>query len=107
MYAIIETGSKQYQVKTGDTIDVELLTGNGSHEVTFEKVLLINSGNSVKVGKPQVSGAVVKGEIVAQIKDDKLMVFKYKRRKNYKVKKGHRQKLSRVKITAIEGGGAA
>ncbi len=106
MYAIIETGSKQYQVKLGDMIDVELLTGNGSHEVVFEKVLLINSGNAVKVGKPVVSGAAVKGEIIEQIKDEKLIIFKYKRRKNSKTKKGHRQKLSRVKITAIEGGGA-
>ncbi len=106
MYAIIETGSKQYQVKQGDTIDVELLTGNGSAEVIFDKVLLIGSGKGIVVGKPQVTGATVKGEIIAQIKDEKLMVFKYKRRKNYKVKKGHRQKLSRVRITTIHGGGA-
>lgn len=106
MYAIIETGSKQYQVKQGDMIDVELLNGNGSHEVVFEKVLLLSSGNNVKVGTPSVSGVTVKGEIVGQIKDEKLIVFKYKRRKNQKTKKGHRQKLSRVKITAIEGGGA-
>lgn len=106
MYAIIETGSKQYKVQQGDMIDVELLTGNGSHEVVFEKVLLLNNGNKVQVGKPEVAGATVKGEIVGQVKDEKLIVFKYKRRKNSKTKKGHRQKLSRVKITAIEGGGA-
>lgn len=106
MYAIIETGSKQYQVKQGDTIDVELLSGNGSHEVIFDKVLLIGDSKGTTVGKPQVLGVVVKGEIIGQVKDEKLIVFKYTRRANSRKKKGHRQKLSRVKITAIEGRGA-
>lgn len=103
MYAIIETGSKQYQVKEGDFIDVELLNGEGSSEVVFSRVLLVNNGNSIKVGKPCVDGVSVKGEIIEQVLGEKLIAFKYKRRKNYHRKKGHRQKYSRVKITAIEG----
>lgn len=104
MYAVIRTGSKQYRVKQGDLIDIELLKGLTSNEVTFEDVLLVNNGNSVKVGSPLVTGASVKGEVVSEVKDKKLVVFKYKRRKNSRVKNGHRQKLTRVKITEVVGG---
>ncbi len=103
MYAIIKTGSKQYRVKSGDFIDVELLPENDSKTVSFEEVLLIGSEGKVQVGNPIVQGAVVKGELVGQIKDEKLIIFKYRKRKHSQVKKGHRQKLSRVKITSING----
>jgi large subunit ribosomal protein L21 len=103
MYAIIKTGSKQYRVKSGDFIDVELLPENDSKTVSFEEVLLIGSEGKVQVGSPTLKGAIVKGELVGQIKDEKLIIFKYRKRKHSQVKKGHRQKLSRVKITSING----
>jgi len=104
MYAIIKTGGKQYRVKEGDTIDIELLNGLTSNEVSFNEILMINTGNNVKVGNPTLQEATVKGELIENVKDKKIIVFKYKKRKNNRVKNGHRQKLSRVKITAIEGG---
>lgn len=102
MYAIIKTGSKQYRVKEGDVIDVELLSAGDTH--TEFETLLLNTGNAIKVGTPSVAGASVKGEILAEVKGKKEIVYKYKRRKNCRVKNGHRQKLSRVKITEISGG---
>jgi len=104
MYAIIKTGGKQYRVKEGDTIDIELLNGLTSNEVSFNEILMMNTGNNVKVGNPTLQEATVKGELIENVKDKKIIVFKYKKRKNNRVKNGHRQKLSRVKITAIEGG---
>jgi large subunit ribosomal protein L21 len=102
MYAIIETGGKQYKVKKGDSIGVELLKQEAP-EVSFP-VLLLNTGNEVKVGSPHVLNATVKAKIENEYKDKKVVVFKYKKRKNYRVKKGHRQRLSKITITAIEGG---
>lgn len=104
MYAIIKSGGKQYRVKEGDIIDVELLTGLKSNEVKFNDILMLNTGNSVKMGAGALKNATVKGELVENFKDKKLIIFKYKKRKNCKRKNGHRQNLSRVKITAIEGG---
>jgi large subunit ribosomal protein L21 len=103
MYAIIKTGSKQYRVKSGDFIDVELLPQNDSNTVSFEDVLLIGAEGKVQVGNPVIQGAVVKGELLGEVKDEKLIIFKYRKRKHSQVKKGHRQKLSRVKITSIHG----
>lgn len=104
MYAIIKTGNKQYRVKEGDVIDVEKLPGEAASVVKFEEVLLLSTGNTIKVGAPLLSGASVQGEIVEQFRDDKVFIFKYKKRKNCRRRKGHRQNLSRVKITAIQGG---
>ncbi|MGE3954365.1 MAG: 50S ribosomal protein L21 [Parachlamydiales bacterium] len=101
-FAIIHTGGKQLRVATGDVVDVELL-GQEEGPVEFREVLLLSSGGAVKVGKPHVDGAAVKGELVGDIKGPKVIVFKYKRRKNNHRKVGHRQSYSRVKITAIEG----
>ena len=103
MHAIIETGGKQYRLKEGDVVDIELVKGNEGEEIQFSEVLLISDGKTVKVGKPNVAGASVKAKIQKTVKDDKKVIFKYKRRKNCHVKKGHRQNLSRVEITAIEG----
>ena len=103
MYAIIQTGNKQYRVKEGDMIDVQKLPGENASVVMFEEVLLLSTGDSIKVGAPLLVGTIVKGEIVEQFRDTKLYVFKYKKRKNCRRGKGHRQSLSRVKITAIEG----
>lgn len=103
MHAIIETGGKQYRLKKGDVVDIELIKGEAGEEVQFSEVLLLSDGKTVKVGTPKVAGATVKGKIQKVVKDEKKVIFKYKRRKNCHTKKGHRQNLSRVEITEIEG----
>lgn len=100
MYAIIETGGKQYRVTKGDVIDVELLTVEGN-QVEFKQVLFLNDGSQVKVGLPNLPECTVMGELLGESKGPKVVAFKYKRRKNFRRKVGHRQKYSRVKITDI------
>jgi large subunit ribosomal protein L21 len=100
MYAVIRTGGKQYRVTQGDTLRVEKLAGDVGASVTFEEVLLIG-GDNVNVGKPLVSGAKVSAEITAQDRAKKIIVFKMRRRKNYRRKNGHRQAYTEVKITGI------
>jgi large subunit ribosomal protein L21 len=102
MYAIISTGGKQYRVQKGDTIDVELLDAE-SPAITFTDVLLLADGEKVTVGTPNVAGATVKAEVQGEIKGDKVVAFKYKRRKNYRRTVGHRQRYNRVTITEIAG----
>lgn len=103
MYAIIETGGKQYRVEKGDTIDVELLDTEGP-AVKFENVLLISEAENIKIGAPYLSDAVVQAEIVKQnAKGPKVVAFKYKRRKPIRRKVGHRQRHTRIKITNIIG----
>lgn len=100
MFAVIQTGGKQYRVAQGDRLRVEKLPGDVGAAVTFDKVLLIG-GESVKVGTPLVSGAKVSAEIVAQGRDKKVIVFKFRRRKNYRRKQGHRQPFTELKITGV------
>jgi large subunit ribosomal protein L21 len=104
MYAVIQTGGKQYRAEPGKTIQVEKLPGDAGTQVVFDQVLLVSSGDggSITIGKPMVAGAKVTGEIVAQERGDKLVVFKFRLRKNYVRRNGHRQDLTRVKIAAIE-----
>jgi large subunit ribosomal protein L21 len=99
MYAVIRTGGKQYRVKKDDILEVELLDAKKGDSVTLNEVLLV--GN--KIGSPTVAGASVKAEVVDNIKDDKVIVFKKKRRQNYRRKNGHRQNLTVLKITDIKG----
>jgi len=99
MYAIIETGGKQYQVQEGDEIEVELLGTDG--EIKFDKVLLIHDGTAPKIGLPHLPKCEVLGEVLGVIKAPKVVAFKYKRCKNYRRTVGHRQKYSRVKIKKI------
>ncbi len=99
MYAVIETGSKQFKVQEGDVIQVELLNENVK---SFDKVLVIG-GEQPKFGTPFVSGASVGFELLGQTKAKKIIVFKMKRRKSYRRTTGHRQKYSTVKITSIKG----
>ena len=103
MYAVIQTGGKQYRVEPGKTVVVETLAGDKGAAVVFDHVLLVSSGDggSVTVGKPTVAGAKVTGEIVEQGRGEKLVVFKFRRRKNYVRKNGHRQNYTAVKISAI------
>jgi large subunit ribosomal protein L21 len=99
MYAIIETGGKQYRVQEGDELDVELLHAEG--EVNFDKVLLISDGTTSKVGLPHLEKCSVQAEVLGMAKGPKVIAFKYKRCKNYRRTVGHRQKYSRVKIKKI------
>lgn len=102
MQAVIKTGGKQYIVKPGDVIDVEKLDGEKGDTVNFEDVLLVTADdNSTKVGKPLVENAKVEGKILTQKSGEKITVFKFKRRKGYRRKAGHRQKLTSVEITGI------
>ncbi|QXE27369.1 50S ribosomal protein L21 [Chlamydia buteonis] len=101
-YAIIQTGSKQYQVSEGDIIDVELLDGvSEGQEVVFDQVLFTFDGSKVSLGTPTVKNAVVKGELLSQVRGEKVIAYKYKRRKNYHRKIGHRQNYLRVKISNL------
>jgi large subunit ribosomal protein L21 len=109
MYAVIETGGKQYRVQPGDVIDVEKLpaVSEDKPEVLFERVLLVGDGEEVQIGDPEVAGAQVSGVRVADTRGPKLTVFKMKRRKGYRRKRGHRQDLLRVRIEEIQAAGGA
>lgn len=102
MYAVVATGGKQYKVQQGDVLRVEKLAGDVGSEVAFDKVLMFSDGENVQIGQPVVEGAVVKCRIIEQGKSKKVIVFKYKRRKRYRRKQGHRQQYTAVKIDAIE-----
>lgn len=102
MYAVVATGGKQYKVQTGDVLRVEKLVGDIGAEVAFDQVLMVADGETVRIGQPVVEGAAVKGHIVEQGKSRKVLVFKYKRRKRYRRKQGHRQLYTAVKIDAID-----
>jgi len=103
MYAVIESGGKQYRVEPGQTVVVEKLPYDEGAPVTFDRVLLVSSGDGadVKVGKPVVDGARVTGQIVDHPLGKKLVVFKFRRRKNYVRRNGHRQQYTAVKIEKI------
>lgn len=100
MYAIIRTGGKQYRVSEGDTLRVEKVDGDVGASIELADVLMVG-GEKVTVGKPLVSGAKVSAEITAQDRDKRIIVFKMKRRKNYRRKRGHRQPYTELKITGI------
>lgn len=103
MYAVIQTGGKQYRAEPGQTLWVEKLAGNAGDTVSFDQVLLVANDGKVSVGKPTVAGAKVNASIVEQGLGEKLVVFKFRRRKNYVRKNGHRQELTAVKIDTIVG----
>jgi large subunit ribosomal protein L21 len=102
-YAVVKTGGKQYRVKKDDIIEVEKLETPKGGTVTLDYVLLLGSAGSAKIGTPTVAGASVKATVLDQKKDDKIIVFKKKRRQNYRRKNGHRQNLTVLKITEIKG----
>lgn len=101
MYAVIKTGGKQYRVEPGDTLAVERIQGDPGASVAFTEVLLIQDGEELHIGQPVLHGANVTGTIVEQGRAKKIVVFKFRRRKNYKRKKGHRQYFTRVRIDTI------
>lgn len=104
MYAVIQTGGKQYRVEPGKTVVVEKLAGEKGADVVFDQVLLVSSGDgaTLNIGAPIVAGAKVTGQIVEQGRGEKLVVFKFRRRKNYVRRNGHRQDYTAVKIAAIQ-----
>ena len=103
MYAVIETGGKQYRVQNGDQICVEKLNVEDGAHVVFDKVLVCGEGADIKVGAPYLEGITVEGEAVESGKGKKVVIFKYKAKKDYRKKKGHRQPYTMVEITSIAG----
>ena len=101
MYAVIKTGGKQYRVAQGDILEVEKLAGGIGESVTFEEVLLVADGEDVKVGQPLVAGASVAAKITGQHKAEKIVVFRYRPTKRIRVRRGHRQQLTRIQIESI------
>ena len=100
--AIIRTGGKQYRVSPGPVLKVEKLTADKGAKINFE-VLLVGQGDTIKVGAPLVAGATVEGEILSHGRGTKLIVYKFRKRKNYRKKQGHRQAYTEIKITGIQG----
>ena len=103
MYAVIKTGGKQYRVQPGETIHVEKLDGAAGAKVEFTEVLMVAEGENVRIGHPLLDGVKVTAEVLAQERDKKILVYKYRRRKGWHRKQGHRQPLTAVKVTEITG----
>ncbi len=101
MFAVIETGGKQYKVAEGQKIRIEKITGNSGDAVNFDRVLLVVNGDDAKVGTPTVSGAKVEAKVLRQARGDKKIVFKYHSKTRYRKKKGHRQEFTEVEVTKI------
>jgi large subunit ribosomal protein L21 len=106
MFAVIRTGGKQYRVASGDLVTVEKLDGDPGSTVTFSEVLMAGEGGAAKTGAPLIAGASVDATIVAQGKADKVLIFKKRRRHNYRRKRGHRQPQTVLKIGEINTGAA-
>jgi len=100
-YCILETGSKQYRVSTGDTLEIERLAVEAGQPVTFDRVLLVNNDGKVTIGTPVVAGATVEADVVKHVRGEKKLTFKMKRRKGYHKTIGHRQELTIVKVKSI------
>lgn len=103
MYAVIETGGKQYRVQEGDVLNIEKLNVAAGDKVTFDKVLVLAEEGDLKVGAPYIEGAAVTGEVVENGKANKVIIYKYKAKKDYRKKQGHRQPYTMVKIESLGG----
>ena len=101
MFAVVEIAGQQYKVNPEEKLYVPRLEGEVGSEVKFDKVLLLVDDKAVKVGAPVVAGAAVQAKVLAHVKDEKVIVFKKKRRKGYRVKRGHRQQYTQIEITSI------
>jgi len=101
MYAVIRTGGKQYQVKAGDSLEVEKLDGNVGDTITLGDVLLVANDAAVTIGQPVVDGATVTAKITGQYRGDKIQVFRYRPKKRIRVHKGHRQYLTRLEVQSV------
>jgi large subunit ribosomal protein L21 len=104
MYAVIESGGKQYRVAEGETLRVEKLVASAGDKLSFDALLFADDGGNVSIGTPRVTGVKVEAEVVEQGLGKKIIIFKYKRRKMYRRKQGHRQPFTALKITAIKAG---
>ncbi len=102
MEAIIETGGKQYRVKEGDVLRVEKLPADKGEDVVFDRVLFVSNDEEVKIGQPLIEGAKVTGKVLEQGRGKKIIVFKFKAKKNYRRKQGHRQSYTKIAIEKIE-----
>jgi large subunit ribosomal protein L21 len=102
MYAVVNTGGKQYKVQKGETLRIEKIPGEVGSQVTFDKVLMVADGENVRLGQPLLEKAAVMASIVEQDKAKKILVFKYKRRKRYRRKQGHRQPYTAIRIDGID-----
>ena len=102
MYAVVSSGGKQHKVQPGQILRVEKIDGDIGSEVSFDQVLFFSDGETIRIGQPLVDGVTVRGHIVDQAKARKILVFKYKRRKRYRRKQGHRQLYTAVQIDTIE-----
>lgn len=103
MYAVIQTGGKQYKVTEGEILKVEKLAGEAGDKLTLDQVLMVKDDNGTRIGIPMVQGAQVIAELIEQGREKKIVVYKYKKRKNYRRKQGHRQSYTKIKIEKIEG----
>ncbi len=101
MYAVIRTGGKQYRVAAGETVEVEKLNGEIGESVTLDDVLLVAGDEAVQIGTPTVAGATVTAKITGQYRGNKIMIFRYRPKKRIRVRRGHRQYLTRLQIEAI------
>ena len=104
MFAVIETGGKQYRVAQGQVLKVEKLDGAVGDTLTFDRVLMVGAGAEVKIGRPYVEGATVTAELRALGRHPKIRIVKFRRRKHYMRRKGHRQSFTELEITGIQGG---
>jgi large subunit ribosomal protein L21 len=102
MYAIIDDKGRQYTVKKGDLVDVDLKGTPEQQSITFDRVLMVRGDEGVKIGTPTIAGAKVVASVVGEVKGKKIIIRKYRRRKNYRRKQGHRQHFTRVRIESIE-----
>ncbi|MBW1893592.1 MAG: 50S ribosomal protein L21 [Deltaproteobacteria bacterium] len=102
MYAVVATGGKQYKVREGEILRIEKISGEIGADVSFDKILMFSDGESVKIGRPVLDDVAVNGHIVSQGKAKKIIVFKYKRRKRYRRKQGHRQQFTAIQIDNIK-----
>jgi large subunit ribosomal protein L21 len=105
MYAVVNSGGKQYKVQKGEILKVEKISGDVGNPVTFDRVLMFSDGENVSIGQPLLDGVSVEGHIVEQGKAKKIIVFKYKRRKRFRRKNGHRQEFTAVQIDSINAKG--
>lgn len=103
MYAVIKTGGKQYKVAEGEILKIEKLEGNAGDKLTLDEVLMIKDDSGTRIGTPTVPDARVTVEVIEQGREKKVVVYKYKKRKNYRRKQGHRQAFTKIKVEKIEG----
>jgi large subunit ribosomal protein L21 len=107
MYAVIKTGGKQYKVTAGDKLKVEKLAGEVGSKVVLDKILMLADGDAITIGSPLVAGAKVNASVVSHGRGDKVMIFKFRRRKHYRKTQGHRQSYTEILIEDVNGKGAA